>query len=65
MFGPGKEADDDYGEYIAKENDPRIYGRYKDIENLGHDIQVEENTVFRKSTVSKERSSSKRKMTIK
>ena len=29
---------DDYDEYIAKDNDDRIYGRYKDIENLGDDI---------------------------
>ena len=61
---PGKDDVDDYEEYIKKPDDPRILNRYADISNLGFDIKVDENTVFRKSTVSKT-GMAKRKMTIK
>ena len=42
--------DDDYEEVINKGDDPKIYGRYQDIENLGHDIEIEQSTVFRNSS---------------
>ena len=43
---PNREDEDDYEDNIKKGDDSRILGRYVDIENLGSDIHIDENTEF-------------------
>jgi len=43
-------AQDDYCETIKQGADEGIYGRYRDIENLGSDIQVQDIVEFKSST---------------
>ena len=44
---------DDFHDIIQQGTDDAIYGRYQDIENLGSDIQVQDNVEFKRSNESK------------
>ena len=45
------QGDDDYEVTVQQGADESIYGRYKDIENLGSDVQVADNVDFKASSV--------------
>jgi len=47
--GGGGRGNSDYKEVIEQGVHESVYGRYKDIENLGSDVVFDQNTQYRNS----------------